>query len=607
MPDPHFSDLILPQNEQLSMSQLMASLKRTTLTIHNRLTSIQTDAEFVDNVSHSYAPRPLVANERCGSWYIPPERKGASAYFKIEIIEKNDGIIIVDSTRRGKRMPDALSSTIPIWCTVLNLAIIPSHPSSSKLYLPSHLPATTHSQISTLIPGFVASLKALNLNLPTCLTKPLRPFWVTPDSTLPSPEDTESIFEDFRPVICCTASRRVVGSEMDEGGYIQGAGDDTEMWAHGLEAPLFWENVDELLETSEAELPDLISRIVDEQATSKKDEGFQLQIVPHISVCALPLPAMPAECRIAITQDTTPKDSWLKSKTYMQAGLGKSKLASRNLRTALPEICDFAAKYLASVEEPGEQRIAVACESGKDLSVGVALAISCYLFGDEGKSSGELGPVTHDDHSTSIAQDLFHLGLLVLSIRTDVANDLDSSTGTAESTALAVLNGNCLLGLLAELLKSMEVDGGVRLAGRLLETCGSREDNVAREVLVLADLLDGSANSKLLELLIDTNARLEGLLELGDDGVFLLSDVGFEVFGGNVDVVVLLEGGEHATEVLANELLDESLASESHVNLARLADLVDETSASLKGKLLREDEGVVAVEQEGVDLESHVS
>ncbi|WXC65254.1 hypothetical protein SNK03_011060 [Fusarium graminearum] len=405
MPDPHFSDLILPQNEQLSMSQLMASLKRTTLTIHNRLTSIQTDAGFVDNVSHSYAPRPLVANERCGSWYIPPERKGASAYFKstdgherawkfstrrlnlhlVEIIEKNDGIIIVDSTRRGKRMPDALSSTIPIWCTVLNLAIIPSHPSSSKLYLPSHLPATTHSQISTLIPGFVASLKALNLNLPTCLTKPLRPFWVTPDSTLPSPEDTESIFEDFRPVICCTASRRVVGSEMDEGGYIQGAGDDTEMWAHGLEAPLFWENVDELLETPEAELPDLISRIVDEQATSKKDEGFQLQIVPHISVCALPLPAMPAECRIAITQDTTPKDSWLKSKTYMQAGLGKSKLASRNLRTALPEICDFAAKYLASVEEPGEQRIAVACESGKDLSVGVALAISCYLFGDEGK------------------------------------------------------------------------------------------------------------------------------------------------------------------------------------------------------------------------------
>ncbi|KAJ4255425.1 tRNA A64-2'-O-ribosylphosphate transferase [Fusarium torreyae] len=405
MSDPHFSDLILPQNEQLSMSQLMASLKRTTLTIHNRLTSIQADAEFVKQVSLAYSPRPLVANERCGSWYIPPERKGASAYFKstdgherawkfstrrlnlhlVELVEKNDGIIIVDSTRRGKRMPDALSSTIPIWCTVLNLTLLPSHPSSANLYLPAHLPATTHSQISALISEFVASLKALNLNFPTCLTKPLRPFWVTPDSSLPSLEETASIFDDFRPVICCTASRRVIGSEMDEGGYIQGAADDTEMWAHDLTAPLFWENIDELLETSEAELPDLISRIVNEHATSKKDEGPQVQIVPHISVCALPLPADPTECRIAIIQDTTPKDSWTQSKTYMQAGLGKSKLASRNLRTSLPEICKFAASYLVSITEPDQQRIVVACESGKDMSVGVALAISCYLFDDEGK------------------------------------------------------------------------------------------------------------------------------------------------------------------------------------------------------------------------------
>ncbi|KAF4950375.1 hypothetical protein FSARC_13209 [Fusarium sarcochroum] len=405
MPDPHFSDLILPQNEQPSMSQLMASLKRTTLSIHNRLTSIQTDADFVDQVSLSYSPRPLVANERCGSWYIPPERKGASTYFKstdgherawkfstrrlnlhlVELIEKNDGIIIVDSTRRGKRMPDALSSTIPIWCTVLNLTLLPSDPSSANLYLPAHLPATTHSQISALIPGFVASLKALNLNLPTCLTKPLRPFWVTPDSSLPSAEETASIFDHFRPVICCTASRRVIGSEMDEGGYIQGAADDTETWAHDLTAPLFWENIDELLETSEAELPDLISRLVNEHATSKKDEGPRIQLTPHISVCALPLPAAPTECRIAITQDTTPKDSWTQSKTYMQAGLGKNKIASRNLRTSLPEICDFAANYLASITEPDQQQIIVACESGRDLSVGVTLAISCYLFDDEGR------------------------------------------------------------------------------------------------------------------------------------------------------------------------------------------------------------------------------
>lgn len=113
MPDPHFSDLILPQNEQPSMSQLLASLKRTTLSIHNRLTSIRDDAAFIARVAAAYGPRPLVANERCGSWYIPPADKAAGAYFKstdgherawkfstrrlnlhlIEMVENNDGYV----------------------------------------------------------------------------------------------------------------------------------------------------------------------------------------------------------------------------------------------------------------------------------------------------------------------------------------------------------------------------------------------------------------------------------------------------------------------------------------------------------------------------------
>lgn len=29
----------------------------------------------------------------------------------------------MDSTRRGKRIPDSLSKTIPIWCAVINMAI----------------------------------------------------------------------------------------------------------------------------------------------------------------------------------------------------------------------------------------------------------------------------------------------------------------------------------------------------------------------------------------------------------------------------------------------------------------------------------------------------
>src|SRR5712672_3278511 len=33
-------------------------------------------------------------------------------------------LILVDSTRAGKRIPDALSKTVPIWCAVINRAIL---------------------------------------------------------------------------------------------------------------------------------------------------------------------------------------------------------------------------------------------------------------------------------------------------------------------------------------------------------------------------------------------------------------------------------------------------------------------------------------------------
>ena len=57
------------------------ALKHSTLRIENRLKSIEHDAQFILQVAETYC-LPLVANARCGSWYIPPERKTGSAYFK---------------------------------------------------------------------------------------------------------------------------------------------------------------------------------------------------------------------------------------------------------------------------------------------------------------------------------------------------------------------------------------------------------------------------------------------------------------------------------------------------------------------------------------------
>lgn len=325
-------------------------------------------------------------------------------------------------TLKFKGMPDALSTTIPIWCTVLNLALLPHHPLSANLFLPPYQPASTHAQITALIPSFLASLKELNLTLPTTLTKPLRPLWITQESSLPISPDSDAdsddddgdidddqgtIFQDYRPVICCTASRRVVGSEVDAGGYIQGAGDDTENWAMGLTPDVFWAHASSLLAAPEADLPALIVRLVDETKAQRQAASSsggtappRKQLTPYLSVRAtspLDISSQPStkqqqqqqnECLVVLTETPTPQDSWRQSPTLIQVGLGKHKTASRNLRLALPDICAFAAHFLEKHATPdADQRpqIVVACDSGRDLSVGVALALSCRLFDDEGR------------------------------------------------------------------------------------------------------------------------------------------------------------------------------------------------------------------------------
>ena len=74
------SSLLLPSASQSFFSTL-SSLNRSTLCTTNRLHSIHHDSLFVQNVAAKYN-LPLVANERCGSWYIPQDQKAGSAYFK---------------------------------------------------------------------------------------------------------------------------------------------------------------------------------------------------------------------------------------------------------------------------------------------------------------------------------------------------------------------------------------------------------------------------------------------------------------------------------------------------------------------------------------------
>ena len=125
MTAPTTSDLIFSEQANHNFSKTLGEIKRRTLSIRNRLQSVLEDAAFVQRVSAAYG-RPLIANERCGNWYIDPNNKDGSAYFKstdghtrvwsfstrrlnthlLELIGKHDGCVVGINWTRGRELRD---------------------------------------------------------------------------------------------------------------------------------------------------------------------------------------------------------------------------------------------------------------------------------------------------------------------------------------------------------------------------------------------------------------------------------------------------------------------------------------------------------------------
>lgn len=68
-------------------------------------------------------------------------------------------LVLVDSTRAGKRIPDALSKTVPIWCAVINRAMVLLHPEKKdwdiELYCPpGAVSEQERSQITPRLDGW---------------------------------------------------------------------------------------------------------------------------------------------------------------------------------------------------------------------------------------------------------------------------------------------------------------------------------------------------------------------------------------------------------------------------------------------------------------------
>lgn len=408
-----------------NFARVLGDLRRARHSISHRLWSIRRDAAFVAAVAARYPDLALVANERCGSWYVPGGQAAASAsaYFKstdghtgqwavstrrLNLHLLGPSFVLVDSTRRGKRMPDALSKTVPLWCCAVNRLVF-ADPDAPLYTPPGVVSASEHSQMLACLPHQTDALRRVGVldDRPDWSRRlhgrPLRPVWVTPDMPWPAIDELAAA---FTVVVCCTASR-VPSSDPhddddDSSTYIQGAADDTENWAHGLTPALFRDHGDDLLATPEADLPARIEALVAAQQhgillqppctspATVNSKNSDCSITPFLSVgvtttTTTSSPLAPA-CEVVFVRQATEPASWARSPVRLEVGLGKQdKTAGRNLRYALPQICAFVSAYLDRTDASSSRHVRVLCDSGRDVSVGTALALLCTCFDADGQ------------------------------------------------------------------------------------------------------------------------------------------------------------------------------------------------------------------------------
>ncbi|KAJ3996558.1 initiator tRNA phosphoribosyl transferase [Lentinula boryana] len=423
----------------MNRNEAFSHLRKESLDIYNRLKSIEEDIQFVNQVHDAYPDFLLLPNLRCGAWYTDPSLAAPHpAYFKstdghfsnwgfnlrranLHLLKYNyRGIVLVDSTRSGKRMPDALSKTVPIWCAVVNRTIILRHPETSRqnwdtlLHTPPGVVSTQeHSQIVSLLDGWADDLNKSSYSLPD-LSLPLRPIWITPASTsFPRFLSTDSK-QTFIPIICVSASRQVQeGFDRRIGGfvYVQGSGDDHELWGMGLNPDIFWKNRERIASADRSEIETVVTKCVSEaQDTNNVQPPSAVDRVRgRILLCSTADLIVGSSGHLSTSFEESEDVAFLVLSShdrndttadnvpgvrYITVPEGK-KGQTQFLQTVLPRSMDFIQTHLAE-----GMRVCIACDTGKDLSVGVAVAALSKYFEDEGNfMESDLQNITPDKQS----------------------------------------------------------------------------------------------------------------------------------------------------------------------------------------------------------------
>jgi tRNA A64-2'-O-ribosylphosphate transferase len=400
------ADLQLPSNN-ISLYTTLSTLKRHTLSVPNRLSSIISDSAFATQVAATYS-LPLIANERAGSWYIPPSQKQGSVYFKstdghhgqwafslrrlnlqlLKVLGESGGAVIVDSTRRGKVMPDALAKTVPIWVAVINKVVFGE---KDVVEVPGCVGESERSQMQGRVEGWCAGFRGLGLDVERLRKegkRPIRVVWVVNGDW-----DGKAVEEEgTNLIVCCSASSRVSGAEGGGGGYIQGAADDSESWSRGLTATKFWEHQNELMSIGEDELPDLIDRLVYEEQQSSPADPDAVLIEPTTTIF-LGAGARSSTAGYDLVVNCE-GESGAEGKNMVNLKCHHGKHGLNSLRERAGAAHNAAR---ATLTADLASRVLVTCSTGRDLSVGIALILLCSFFDSQGLISERSGPFIDKD------------------------------------------------------------------------------------------------------------------------------------------------------------------------------------------------------------------
>jgi hypothetical protein len=271
---------------QCSLHKLQRRLHASQYSCLNHLLSIQLDStsllSLLDYIKQQVYELPIICNLRNGAWYY--HNPAGYAYFKSTdghdgtwnfnltrinlnvamIIARNNGAVIIDSTRRGKIFPDSLRTTIPVWIAVLNRLVLNEHTIELPSFMHESMQEDIRSSIDRIITSIPTDIKSIIITtLCEVLTRPMVPIWVSisddgsiewhgnyVDQYLQYTGDGTTL--PFFPVLLYSVSRLTCSElehrEHHSWHYIQGAGDDEENWCfNGFNSTIFWKYKDEIL------------------------------------------------------------------------------------------------------------------------------------------------------------------------------------------------------------------------------------------------------------------------------------------------------------------------------------------------------------------------